>query len=404
MDVLKIIVLLLLKLTGVGVIGMVFTFTFALVMRTWNRLPDPRTAYLMCVFVLWIIGPATYFILLNYEMELWVKLIIVYLVVCFLCYSLVPILYKLYKKSNSNNNSKPILKAGARRERYNYALFSKVYFVVAAILLVIGVWLFYTRNEGVVKYMAFHLSFVFVGLGLMLRRLPDIYKKQLEGIEEIKYASFALFLRGFNYEKGSFYFGPYLPEFGKTNEQLKASYISGSMTVTSFETFFSYQIKVHIGEFVGLGNPEEIDPHESIKMIYTLDDWRKQFFSLAQAATCIVVQPCLTESLRYELTELLKAGFAHKLYFFTKPSCGNFVLKYYMWLSELAFHRKPPKWFQFEKMLHQIGFTSNIQVQKGAVVGFNENNETVLLQENCKRPSEYIKMVKADLNNKGLLN
>lgn len=407
MEILKIIGICVLAIVGIVLFILLLTFPIFLLLRACNKLPDTKTAGLVSSFIVLITGPIMYSVLTEYKLESWVMVMIIYPCTCLLCYCFTPVLYKLYKKINPNViTSNPRVEAGARKTKYNYTLWSTISFVVAALFLTAFLLLWFIKGRSGHQPFLSRMFFVFLGVGLIFRRTPLIYKNQPKEITEIKHTSFVLFLRGFKYERDPFYSGPYLSEFGKTNLEIGTAYNGSFRTIipVNFEIFFSHQIKAHIGELVGLGNPEDILPHESIKMIYTLDDWRKQFFSLAQAATCIVVQPCLTESLRYELTELLKAGFAHKLYFFTKPRCKNFIRRYFMWLGEFGFNRKPLEWSPFETMLHQIGFTSNINVQKGAVVSFNENNETVLLKENCKPPSEYIKVVKADLNNKGLLN
>lgn len=385
-------------------LGSFLTFCLFLFIRGLYKLKSKGgsvkiRAYLSIFFTM-IFFLVSFFLLSIFNIDTWIKYIIAYVITCLLFYVLIPIISSIIKFFPKESKLK--LASGPRKLNKRLIIILILSsFVLAIVFFILIILNIVTNPNSALGSTYSKLFSTFLIIALMLLRLPNAYKQQINNLGQLENISFVLYLRGFKNENDGFYFGKYLLEMGKTIKEIEADNNFNFVNV-NFETYFSYQLKKEIGELVGLGNPEEFYAHESVRLLYTLEDWQEKLQYLLNTSRCIVILPCISNSIQFELTEILKLGFSQKVYFFTKPKPKSMFGRFSSLTNSFVIYKKTVKWTDFQQMLNDLGFNSSIFPSHGSVITLNSDNETKLLKENCRLPSEYVFAMKEDLISKNL--
>ena len=182
-----------------------------------------------------------------------------------------PVILWTSRLFSSFSKKAPKRMAGPRRTRLPLKVLAFLFFLAALCLVEVYINLLKSETYSVLKTIMPIVIGSVVLLGIVFIYYSDMFKSQ--PIEESLFVkkNYTLYLRGFVEEDEPFYFGKYLAEFSESSIAIFAKFQRTALPV-NLEVFISKQLKIYIGEMIGLGNPERRWPYESGQMIYTLDD------------------------------------------------------------------------------------------------------------------------------------
>lgn len=123
------------------------------------------------------------------------------------------------------------------------------------------------------------------------------------------------------------------------------------------------------------------------------ENWEKLYIQYVSIAKCVIIQPSMSPSVLFELGEIIRERHGEKTFIFTSPTPDSLLIKWILAANNWMKDTELIGWKKFEEIVKMIGFKSKLNPQGGAVITFNSENQTVLLAEKCKSPSEYIQAV-----------
>jgi hypothetical protein len=206
-----------------------------------------------------------------------------------------------------------------------------------------------------------------------------------------------LYLRAFRQESEPFAYVPWKEMRRYTQREV----IMDEPSVT-FEQYFGAEFVKQLGPFSALGNPVDSVPPEGAARSYVPDkDWQRHFSTHAAVAAAIVIDGSLSNSLYWELSEVIRNGWQCKLFFFTypaSPQSGRAVFR----IMEAIRH--PDKgirlmnWEQLAAGLKDVGLhMPPVEPGPGTVIAFDVAGRTEVLICGAQKPEEFVAALRTRL-------
>lgn len=368
-----------------------------LVKKTNNPLPSLLVTFGILGIIFWLL----YWASIEIDWGQWssLKYFLVFIISCLISH---PVVVKAGPIIKHKEKVPFALTAGPRKSNIPFKLLGN--FCIGIALVSLTVVILRIKSQGTPKGGFPFQNFIVPSflVGVMFRKYPKLYRQQPLNEQELNLLkNYVLFLRGFENEKYVFYYGRHLSEMGNTLSSLVAMNYTTAYPFT-FEAFMAHQLKLKIGELVGLGNPSRPYPYEIAKMIYTLGDWQSKLDGFLKGARCIIVLPSLTEGLQYELKRIVALELSYKTVICTPPAVKGRLRR---WLFKFMQYTNPfegagaAQWQGFQPLLQQVGFRSAIVPVGGTVIGFDLNNEAKVIKTDCQKPSDYVMAICGYLQN-----
>jgi hypothetical protein len=172
-------------------------------------------------------------------------------------------------------------------------------------------------------------------------------------------------------------------------------------TIVTFEQYLGAEFARQLGPFIALGNPFDSVPPEGAARSYAPDeDWQRHFCALAGAAAAIVMDGSRSNNLRWELTEITRNGWQHKLFLLTSPAAQlrDAFIRIVNAVWRLAKGVRIPRWEQFAAELKDAGlYVPPIEPDLGSVVAFDAAGRAEVLIRCAQRPEEFVTAVRTRL-------
>lgn len=171
-----------------------------------------------------------------------------------------------------------------------------------------------------------------------------------------------------------------------------------SPSMVTFEQYLGAEFARQLGPFVALGNPLDWVPPEGAARSYAPDeDWQRHFLTLAGAAAAIVMDGSRSDNLRWELAEITRNGWQHRLFLLTAPAAPlRRGLLDAMWRSAKGV--RIPRWEQFAAELKKAGLhVPPIEPDPGSVVAFDAAGRAEVLIRGAQQPEEFVTAVRTHL-------
>lgn len=259
--------------------------------------------------------------------------------------------------------------SGNRQPRFPWLLAAKVCrfaFKAGIVALLIGG---YVLTTGVDSELFMPLLRVVASLGpfliavrLLARHLenmPQRLKAAAAAWETPEQAGRVVYLRAFQNESAPFVIGE-KDKYGKLSNKLAIQQARFFDNVgIPFETFFAAEIEKQLGPFMALGNPEDYLPPEGARRMYAPDeDWKSRFTELASNAAVVFIEMSRSGNLAWELDQVLKNGWAAKLYVLTRPEPDKGTATAWSindWFLRLR-GLKRATWAEFAADLNEAGY------------------------------------------------
>jgi len=208
---------------------------------------------------------------------------------------------------------------------------------------------------------------------------------------------FVLYIRSFNVEIDTF---GTLPVPRRPNK----------VRSRSFDQYFAAATKELIGPLVALGSPIDhwLDGFmwrnaPGARREYVNDEtWKVHFGHKLDKCVAVFLQSGVTENIDYELGEIIRKGYASKLFIMTRPKMPftyrKIELPRWGWLKEIPVI----KWETFAALLTSCGYSICFgEPAAGSVITFGEDNNALLLGLGMNAPGELIACVKGRLDTLG---
>jgi hypothetical protein len=204
-----------------------------------------------------------------------------------------------------------------------------------------------------------------------------------------------LYLRAFRQESDPFAWVP-----SKERSRYTRRPATG-ITAVTFEQYLGAEFTKQLGPFVALGNPLDLVPPEGAARSYAPDeDWQRHFCAHAGAAAAIVMDGSRSDNLRWELAELARNGWQHKLFLLTTPAAprGRAARRLVYAVRRSAKGVRIPRWEQFAAALKEAGlYVPPIEPDLGSVVAFDAAGRVEVLIRCAQRPEEFVTAVRTRL-------
>lgn len=189
----------------------------------------------------------------------------------------------------------------------------------------------------------------------------------------------------------------FLRPFTMDNAVFKARiHWKGLIYGKTFEQFFKKALRKQGKCLAAFGNPidDTIILGGASRVYYPDDNWQDKALNLMDRSRIILLQQGNTESLRWELSQLLQSPERmRKLYMLTPSRQGAFM----RWLQTFEdFLRNVPKtnWQKVVRGFAQAGFTlPSDHPGFGSVIQFDEHGHGTVITTGCNTPKAYLKAI-----------
>jgi hypothetical protein len=156
----------------------------------------------------------------------------------------------------------------------------------------------------------------------------------------------------------------------------------------TLEQYLADEIRLSIGPFIALGNPEDFVAPMGAARLYVEDArWQDAFCEIARRAALILMVVGVSEHVMWELRRLKEERLTGKLFVLTKPRLGkgSSARGKEDRLRRIA-------WSDFTSALRREGYQAmDEDPGPGSVMGFDAEARAALLQVDAKTPAETVR-------------
>lgn len=158
----------------------------------------------------------------------------------------------------------------------------------------------------------------------------------------------------------------------------------------TLEQYLGEEIRLSIGPFVALGNPEDFVAPLGAARFYVDDArWKEEFCDIAHRAALILMVVGVSEHVIWELRYLREAGLARKLFVLTKTH-----LRKRWGVRKKEAVQRHAEWTEFSAALQREGYQPDERDPgPGSVISFDTEGRMVLLGMNAKSPAEALRPI-----------
>jgi hypothetical protein len=198
----------------------------------------------------------------------------------------------------------------------------------------------------------------------------------------------------------------YLREFGNDNQPVTRIPKAHSTVQqdlqnrwVTLEGYLANEVDKRLGPLVALGDPlDTLAPLGAARAYVKDEEWEKVFVSVSELAQAVIMEPGATDSLQWELESILARSMHRKFFVVTLPQGkGTALFSGWLRLSQMLQGRKGARWSDFCSRLDAAGFNVCEDPGPGAVVGFDQQRNPLVLLSRGRTPTEFVETIGAAL-------
>lgn len=207
-----------------------------------------------------------------------------------------------------------------------------------------------------------------------------------------------LYIRPFRQESDPFFYVP-------PNELPRYTRRGRPASSVTFEQYLGAEFTRQLGPFVALGNPLDSVPPEGAVRDYAPDeDWQHHFRAHAGASAAIVTESSLSDNLHWELAEIIRKSWQHKLFFLTAPAPptrGRARRHLLEALRRSVKDIRPRRWEHFAETLKSIGlYVPPSHPGPGSITTFDTAGRAEVLVSGVRQPEEFVTVIRTHLRSR----
>ncbi len=253
----------------------------------------------------------------------------------------------------------------------------------------IGNWFFFICLASV----SFWIAYGFLRRARASRRFKDVVKEDLRAP--------VVYLRVFNDEKLQFDFRPQVRR--KRRKFHMFSFFTDSLPfapldygMVSLDLYLTHAVEAAMGPFIALGNPEDqLATVGAAREYFGGDDWREEVQRMVGQCNAVIALPGNSRGLEWELTWMLKCGFATKLFLlFGRWVYGTPSYHVDKFLNPIYPVPEPLVWDRYRDDMKALGYTLPLDAPDVCtVVAFNAAGDGRTISRSCGSPEEYVNAI-----------
>ena len=161
----------------------------------------------------------------------------------------------------------------------------------------------------------------------------------------------------------------------------------------TFTEFLNDAFSTRIAPIIGLGNPLDTLPTDSIEMIYGQDGaWQQNILTMLERCNAVVMKAGVSSNLDWELSQILAQNGQEKFFIFTAPTLplamDNFLEKF-SFSQEKTFD-----WQDLVVQMTRLGYKMPAENPGlGAIIAFNQAAEGTVVMQGANTPEDYVNAV-----------
>ena len=161
----------------------------------------------------------------------------------------------------------------------------------------------------------------------------------------------------------------------------------------TFTEFLNDAFSTRIAPIIGLGNPLDTLPTDSIEMIYGQDGaWQQNILTMLQRCNAVVMKAGVSSNLDWELSQILAQNAQEKFFIFTAPTLPLAMDNF---LEKFSFsQQKTFDWQDLVAQMTRLGYKMPEENPGlGAVIAFDQAAEGTVVMRGANTPEDYVNTV-----------